>query len=123
MKKIIFILSLCLILVPFAHADEYLGNYSVNPYAPDSTSNPYGAGSFYNPDGINNPYSEYGSPFSNKSVNNPYATQAPMLFDSQGDYKGRLSTNPYDPDSISNPYGQYGSPLFPGQHKQSLRRR
>ena len=36
-----------------------------------------------------------------------------FLYDSQGNYRGRLSTNPYDPDSISNPYGRYGSPYSP----------
>ncbi len=25
----------------FAHAQSYIGNYSANPYAPNSTSNPY----------------------------------------------------------------------------------
>ena len=39
----------------------------------------------------------------------PYATNAPRLFDSQGNYRGRLSSNAYDPDSISNPFGRYGS--------------
>lgn len=86
------------------------GNLSANPYAPDSTSNPFGAGSPYNPDSINNPYGKYGSPYSPDSANNPYATEAPKLYDSQGHYHGRLSTNPYAPDSTSNPFGRYGSP-------------
>lgn len=64
----------------------------------------------YRSDGINNPYSRFGSPYSNLSATNPYATQAPRLYDGQGNYRGRLSTNPYDPDSISNPYGRFGSP-------------
>jgi hypothetical protein len=64
-------------------------------------------------DGLNNPYSPYGSPYSNKSRNNPYATDAPKLYDGQGNYRGRLSANPYDPDSTSNPYGKYGSKYSP----------
>jgi hypothetical protein len=32
------------------------------------------------------------------------------LYDQQGTYRGKLSTNPYDPDSVSNPYGRYGNP-------------
>jgi len=91
----------------------YLGNYSSNPYAPNSTANPYGAGNPYNPNSINNPYSTYGSPYSPKSAINPYSTNAPKLYDSQGNYRGRLSNNPYDPDSVSNPYGRYGSPYSP----------
>jgi len=47
------------------------------------------------------------------SVTNPYATNAPTLFDNQGNYRGKLSTNPYDPDSISNPYWRFGSRFSP----------
>ena len=82
---------------------------SSSRFDPDSLANPYGAGSPYKPDGLMNPYSEYGSRFSSKSWRNPYATDAPKLYDSQGNYKGKLSSNPYDPDSTSNPYGRYGS--------------
>jgi hypothetical protein len=83
------------------------------PYDPNCLNNPYGAGSPYKADGLNNPYSDYGSPYSNKSHTNPYATDAPKLYDSQGNYRGRLSNNPYDPDSTSNPYGRYGSQYSP----------
>ena len=83
------------------------------PYDPRCLNNPYGAGSPYKADGLMNPYSQYGSPISNKSWTNPYATDAPRLFDNQGNYRGRLSTNPYDPDSTSNPFGRYGSPYSP----------
>jgi len=34
---------------------------------------------------------------------NPYAADAPKLYDQQGNYRGKLSANPYDPDSTSNP--------------------
>jgi hypothetical protein len=94
-------------------AGEYLGNLSKNPHDPDSVSNPHGAGNPYDPKSLNNPHGEYGSPYSAKSHTNPYATDAPKLYDSQGNYRGRLSTNPYDPDSVSNPYGRYGSPYSP----------
>jgi hypothetical protein len=77
---------------------QNLGNYSANPYAPNSTSNPYGAGSPYSPNSINNPYGAYGSPYSNQSSHNPYATNAPKLYDQNGNYHGRLSSNPYDPE-------------------------
>lgn len=83
------------------------------PYDSRCLNNPYGAGNPYKPDGLNNPYSQYGSQYSNKSHTNPYATDAPRLYDSQGNYRGRLSNNPYDPDSTSNPYGRYGSRYSP----------
>jgi hypothetical protein len=37
------------------------------------------------------------------------ATDAPQLYDEEGNYRGKLSANPYDPESVSNPYGRYGS--------------
>jgi hypothetical protein len=54
-----------------------------------------------------NPYSQYGSPYSNKSWANPYATDPPKLYDQGGNYRGRLSTNPYLPDSTANPANPY----------------
>ncbi len=92
---------------------EYLGQHSTNPFGNNSTANQFGA--YGNPYGntIRNPYSSYGSPYSNESTTNPYATNAPKLYDSEGNYRGRLSNNPYDPDSVSNPYGRYGSEYSP----------
>ncbi len=93
---------------------QYLGNLSVNPYSPNSTSNSYGQyGNKYGANSIKNPYGPYGSPYSSKSISNPYATQSPKLYDSKGNYRGKLSSNPYDPDSISNPYGRYGNRYSP----------
>ena len=83
------------------------------PYDPRCLNNPYGAGSPYKADGLMNPYSPYGSPYSNKSHTNPYAIEAPKLYDQQGNYRGRLSANPYDPESTSNPYGRYGNRYSP----------
>ena len=50
----------------------------------------------------------YGQDLGQLSVN-PYATDAPKLYDEEGNYRGKLSANPYDPESVSNPYGRYGS--------------
>lgn len=83
------------------------------PYDADCLDNPYGAGSPYRSDGLMNPYSRYGSQYSNQSWTNPYATDAPKLYDRDGNYRGRLSSNPYEPDSVSNPYGRYGSKYSP----------
>lgn len=91
----------------------FVPGYAGSRYDPDSLANPHGAGSPYKADGLMNPYSQYGSRYSNKSWTNPYATDAPKLYNSQGNYKGRLSTNPYDPDSTFNPYGRYGSKYSP----------
>ena len=98
---------------PTPSQDEQIGTLSANPYLPSSTSNPYGTGSKYNPNSVNNPYGKYGSKYSNTSARNPYATSAPKLYDQDGNYRGKLSSNPYDPDSISNPYGRYGSKYSP----------
>ena len=83
------------------------------PYDYDCLNNPFGAGSPFKPDGLMNPFSEYGSPYSNESWRNPYATNPPIIVDQQGRYRGRLSVNPHLPDSITNPYGQYGNPYSP----------
>ncbi len=92
---------------------QYIGNYSDNQFAPNSTSNRYGAGNPYSANSINNQFGRYGSAFSNQSVNNPYAIDTPKLYDQNGNYHGKLSSNPYDPDSVSNPYGRYGSQFSP----------
>jgi len=115
MKRFTLILSIFVILFLYVPvlAGGYLGNLSSNPYDPNSISNPYGAGNPYNPNSITNPYGKYGNPYSPYSATNPYSTNAPRLYDSQGNYRGRLSNNPYDPDSISNPYGRYGNPYSP----------
>ena len=96
-----------------ASSGSRVSAYGTNSYSPDSLSNPYGAGNPYKADGLMNPYSRYGSEYSNESWKNPYATNAPKLYDSDGNYRGRLSSNPYDADSTSNPYGRYGNPYSP----------
>lgn len=107
------LLALVLLLLPLTVTAEDLGNLSLNQFDPDSTANSFGAGSPFKADGLLNPFSEYGSPFSNKSWSNPFATDAPRLYDQQGEYRGKLSTNQFDPDSTSNPFGRYGSPFSP----------
>lgn len=113
MKTLMLSLTIVLLLIVPVLAGDYLGNLSSNPSDPNSTSNPYGAGSRYNSNSVTNPYGQYGSPYSSKSANNPYTSDAPKLYDRQGNYRGKLSSNPYDPDSISNPYGRYGSKYSP----------
>lgn len=108
-RFVLVLVSLLLIGLALAQDDD-LGNLSSNPYDPNSTANPFGAGNPYSPNSINNPFGTYGSEYSPNSVNNPYATDTPKLYDSEGNYRGKLSSNPYDPESISNPYGQYGNP-------------
>ena len=91
----------------FALAGQAFG---ICPYDLNCINNPYGAGNPHKVDGLMNPYSLYGSPYSNRSWTNPFATEPPMIFDRYGNYRGRLSTNPFHPDSISNPFGRYGNP-------------
>ena len=61
-KTIIFLISALLLTPVTTFAGEYIGNYSSNPYAPNSTSNPYGSGSPYDANSVNNSYGKYGSP-------------------------------------------------------------
>ncbi len=107
------LLLLLFLLVPVSASAKDIGELSANPYQQNSTANSYGAGSPFAPDGINNLFSPYGSPFSNQSARNPFATDAPRLYDQQGNYRGKLSASPYDSESTSNPYGRYGSRFSP----------
>ncbi len=111
MAMLAFLLTM-LCCPPAAPAQD-LGNLSANPFAFDSTGNAFGAGSPFAPNGINNPFSPHGSPFSNRSATNPFATDAPQLYDQQQNYRGKLSANPFEPDSTSNQFGRYGSPFSP----------
>ena len=104
---------LLILFLPLSVHSEDLGELSLNPFNLESTSNPSGAGSPFKQDGVNNPFSPYGSPFSNRSTTNPFPTDAPRLYDQQGNYRGQLSANPFDPDSTSNPFCRYGSPFSP----------
>ena len=110
MKKLL--IALLLMAIPAVSAAEwnYLGNTSSNKFMPNSINNKFGAGNPFNPNSINNKFGKYGNPFSNKSATNPFATNPPVLFDSQGNYKGKYSKNPFLPDSTSNPFGRYGNP-------------
>jgi hypothetical protein len=110
--KMIPILMTILFTAAIGRAED-LGNLSANPFDFDSSSNMFGKGSPFAPNSINNSFGPYGSPFSNKSATNPFATDAPRLYDQQGNYRGKLSANPYDPDSTSNQFGRYGSPFSP----------
>lgn len=106
MKRFLSLLFVCSAISSFAMAQTC-------PYDSRCLNNPYGAGSPYKANGLMNPYSQNGSTYSNKSWTNPYATNAPRIYDSQGNYRGRLSVNKYDPDSVSNPYGRFGNPYLP----------
>ena len=102
-----------LFLAPVTVNGESLGNLSANEFDSSSVANPFGAGSPFSPNSVTNEVGPYGSPFSNQSSTNPFATDAPRLYDQQGNYRGKLSTNQFDPDSTSNPFGRYGNPLSP----------
>ena len=47
------------------------------------------------------------------TTDHPNFMHGKTVYDSKGNYLGKLSNNPYDPDSISNPYGKYGDPFSP----------
>lgn len=104
MKALVRLCAVVLLMFPLEHAN------AICPYDLNCLDNPYGAGNPYKADGLMNPYSQYGSQYSNKSWTNPYATDCPKVYDDYGNYRGKLCANQYDPESISNQYGRYGSP-------------
>jgi len=107
------LLMVLLSLVPVSVSAEYLGDLSNNPLNPNSVFNDIGPYGNLSPTSPRNPIGIYGSPISPYAANNPLATETPRLYDQQGNYRGKLSTNPLDPDSINNPLGRYGSPISP----------
>lgn len=107
------LLAVLLSLIPLSVQAEYLGDLSANELNPDSIFNDIGAYSPLSPTSPRNPIGLYGSPISPYSATNPLAVDAPRLYDQEGNYRGKLSTNTLDPDSISNPLGRYGSSLSP----------
>jgi hypothetical protein len=67
---------------PQITADDgtYLGRYSANQFATDSTSNRFGQhGSPFVPNSVNNDFGLYGSPYSLQSPTNPYTASAPLF--------------------------------------------
>jgi hypothetical protein len=114
------ILILILLAVPVLVHAEYLGDLSSNSLNPNSIFNDIGPYGPLSPKSPRNSLGVYGSPISPYSATNPLATEAPRLYDREGNYRGKLSANPLDPDSISNTLGRYGSPLSPDSINNSL---
>src|SRR5688572_13000600 len=106
------VLLFLFLLMPVIVQAGYLGDLSDNELNPSSIFNDIGPYGRLSPTSPRNPIGLYGSPISPYSANNPLATEAPRLYDQDGNYRGKLSTNTMDPDSISNPLGLYGSTLI-----------
>jgi len=85
------LLATLLVFVPLTVQAEYLGNLSTNEFDPNSIANPFGAGNPFSSNSVTNEFGIYGSPYSNQSATNPYATDAPRLYDQQGTYRGTLA--------------------------------
>ena len=81
-------LASLLILVPLTVQLEYLANLSANESDPNLIANHY----------------------RNQSPTKPYAIDAPRLYNQDGHYRGKLSTNQYNPNWVSSFYGRYGNP-------------
>jgi hypothetical protein len=77
-----------------ANDGTFLGNVDSNRYDRDSLLNQYGPyGSKYSQTSIHNPYSPFGSPYGAHSIRNPATFTPPKLY-INGEYAGRVSTNP-----------------------------
>jgi len=74
----------------------YLGCLSCSEYSTDSVSNTYGShGSRYATESVWNHYNELGSAYSTFGACNLYATDPPVIVDSDGNFYGRLTLNTY----------------------------
>lgn len=72
----------------------FLGCLNCSEYGQSSIQNPYSFGSPYGQT-IFNHYNDFGSAYSDESACNPYATDPPVIVDSDGNYYGRLTLNLY----------------------------
>lgn len=92
MRALLLACAVLLVAVTTAAGQSrYMGNYTANPYLPPAP--PQAPGSY------SNPYGTY--------------SDSPHLYNSQGQFRGDLNSNPYDPNSVANPYGRYGSRFSP----------
>lgn len=72
----------------------YLGCLNCSEYATDSIFNSYGSkGSAYSGETIWNAFGQFGSAYSTYGACNPYASDPPVIVDSDGNYYGRLTLN------------------------------
>ena len=111
---IMAVLLACVILgvsgAPVAQA-EYLGDLSANPFSSNSLANHTARARPLLRVARSTLMGRMGI---RSAIGQPpirFATEAPRLYDREGNYRGRLSANPYDPDSTSNPFGRYGNPF------------
>lgn len=88
-------------------------NYDPNSYVRSAPYRIVYGSSGYDRLGLQSEVSRYGSGVSPYSWRNSLTRSAPRLYNSRGEYRGRLSTNELDPESISNPLGRYGSEVSP----------
>jgi hypothetical protein len=72
----------------------YLGCLNCSEFATDSVLNKFGShGSPYSTESIFNRFSQFGGQFGAYSPCNPYASDPPVIVDSQGNFYGRLTIN------------------------------
>jgi hypothetical protein len=78
---------------------EFIGCLSCSRYDDASVLNRYGEhGSPYSDVSIHNRYGDYGSRYSEYSACNPYASDPPVVVDSEGNYYGRLTVDEFNPE-------------------------
>ena len=98
-------------LMIFGGSDHktYLGCLNCNKYAIDSILNTFGEyGSQYSSSSIFNRFGDFGSPYSTYSACNSYATDPPVIVDSEGKFYGRLTVNQYNSElGVGNQYQQF----------------
>jgi hypothetical protein len=87
----------------------YLGCLNCDKYVTDSILNTYGEnGSQYSSSSIFNRFGDFGSLYSDYSACNPYATDPPVIVDSDGKFYGRLTVNQYNSElGIGGQYQQF----------------
>lgn len=86
----------------------FLGCLTCLASDPDSVFNDFGTyGSSFSATSIRNPFGAYGSAFSNTSACNTLASDPPGVFDVNGVFLGRLTSNPLHPQALRDPASLY----------------
>jgi len=92
MKRILLAGCLLLATIAVASAQNYLGNYTSNPYMPPAPPQP--PGTFTN---------SYGN-----------SSNSPQLYNNQGQYRGNLNSNSLRSEQRCQPLRPIWQPIFAG---------
>lgn len=107
--KVILAISILLLSLSSALAEELAGGPGHGPFNPNAIGNAQVGGNPFTFNNLQPPYGTGGNPYSIRKGAGPSSEETPLTpFDQRGNYRGSLTPPPADVDSIGNTYGHYG---------------